>query len=235
MAFRKKAEVILQMKPDILIIQECEDKTKLATELKMPELENGIWIGSNKHKGIAVFAFNGIRIELSERYNQEIEYFIPVKVITIEKKHFNLFAVWAMPFKGSKLKSYVGRVWEGVNYYAEELSQSSILVGDLNSNAIWDKERKVGNHSAVVEYLKEKGLESLYHRQYKMQHGQEVHPTFYLHKNEGKPYHMDYCFVSRNLISKQTDIEVGEYKNWISLSDHMPLLVSLIKINSLTS
>ena len=130
-----------------------------------------------------------------------------------------------MPFKGSKLKSYVGRVWAGINYYEKALRQSSIVVGDLNSNAIWDKERKVGNHNGVVNFLKEKGLESLYHKKYGVEHGQELHPTFYLYKNETKPYHMDYCFASQDLISQHTDIEVGEYKEWIAWSDHMPIVV----------
>jgi len=46
----------------------------------------------------------------------------------------------------------------------------------------------------------------------------------YRHKN--KPYHIDYCFASAELMSGQQTVEVGDYDEWIGLSDHVPVIIT---------
>jgi endonuclease/exonuclease/phosphatase family metal-dependent hydrolase len=48
-----------------------------------------------------------------------------------------------------------------------------------------------------------------------------------MQRKREKPYHLDYCFLSRDLLERVTDVRVGEYEDWIGLSDHMPLIVDL--------
>ena len=40
-------------------------------------------------------------------------------------------------------------------------NENVILTGDFNSNTIWDRKRRIGNHSDVVEKLEEKNIESI--------------------------------------------------------------------------
>jgi len=75
-----------------------------------------------------------------------------------------------------------------------------------------------------VDELEEMGIESLYHKQYGEAQGAESIPTFYLHRKESKPYHIDYAFCSRNILDK-CKINVGTKEEWLGLSDHMPLCV----------
>ncbi|NOX74430.1 MAG: endonuclease/exonuclease/phosphatase family protein, partial [Alphaproteobacteria bacterium] len=44
---------------------------------------------------------------------------------------------------------------------------------------------------------------------------------FYLHRDLAKPYHLDYVFCG---IERAAKIEIGTPDDWISSSDHMPLI-----------
>jgi len=121
--------------------------------------------------------------------------------------------------------SYVGQIWRALQHYEILEKENNILIGDFNSNAIWDRERRHGNHSDVVRILKEKAISSIYHSSTKEEHGSEQSPTLYLLKQLGRPFHMDYCFASQRLINKSTKIAIGKYQDWIHLSDHMPVWV----------
>ena len=46
----------------------------------------------------------------------------------------------------------------------------------------------------------------------------------YRHKN--KPYHIDYCFVSADLVAKLRSVEIGDYDFWTKYSDHVPVIVT---------
>jgi exonuclease III len=227
MAFRKKYQKIMELQPDLLVLQECEHEAKLKEHLSSVEYNQLIWYGKNPHKGVAVLSFNNVEIALSEQHNEDIEYVLPLK-LSMDNREINLFAIWAMPHHESRAKSYVGQVWAAINYYVELLEEDSILIGDFNSNAIWDQKRKVGNHTQVMNFLKESSIYSVYHQLTDTQHGQEDDPTLYLTKNIDKPYHMDYCCASQRLIGQETSIEIGAYQDWIKLSDHMPLIIDNI-------
>ena len=224
MAFRKKYKQILPFKPDLLVLQECEHIDKLGEILEAMNYYQIIWHGINLNKGIAVISFNNIEIELASDFNQDFDFVLPLK-FKLKHKWINLFSVWAMPNKTHPSKSYIGQVWAAANYYKATLSQTSIWIGDFNSNAIWDKQRKDGNHSDLVQLFNDYNILSLYHRQFEIEHGCEQYPTLYLLKKKNRPYHMDYCFLSNELINDKTKVEIGHYEDWIKWSDHMPLII----------
>ncbi len=224
MAFRKKFMHVLDDSIDIAVIQECEHKEKLEIALADTPYNDIIWYGNNKHKGIAVISFNDVHVTLSKNFNTEFEYILPIDV-SVNNTHLNLFAIWAMPHKTERRKRYVGQIWGAINYYKKAFESPSILIGDFNSNAIWDKEHKNGNHSDVVSFLDDFGISSLYHELKEEVHGTESEPTIYLLKQHTKPYHLDYCFISKTMLSNQTTIEIGGIEEWLEYSDHMPLFV----------
>ncbi len=229
MAFRKKYVPILKLKPDLLILQECENGDKLRESIKDIPFNQLIWHGNNQHKGVAAISFNETTITKTDNHHLDFEYVIPLKIKT-HNAEINLFSVWAMPHKSDRQKNYVGQVWGAINHYSNELNKKTIIIGDLNSNAIWDKKYRVGNHSDVVAFLSKRNIHSIYHRQEKEKHGKEKQPTFYLTKKLEKPYHLDYCFATEELINNNTSIRVGKYKQWIELSDHMPIIIEHLNI-----
>ncbi len=225
MAYRGKAAALLQYQPDIVVVPECEQPEKLKFPEGVTQPIDQIWFGNNPHKGIGIFSYSKYRFSLFKHYNPAFRYVIPVSV-TGGKQEFNLFAIWANN-PDDKDGRYVEQIWKALQYYEKLLTGSPVLLaGDFNSNTIWDISHKWGGHSAVVDYLAERGVPSTYHKFHKMKQGEEAHATLYMHRNQQKPYHIDYCFASKGFMRKLTAVEIGKYEDWAGLSDHVPLMIT---------
>lgn len=222
-AFRKKAGEIAKYKPDIAVIQECEHPKTLFSESTFPRPTHYAWFGAIKHKGLCVMSYTGLEFSVSAHYCPDIEYCVPLRVSG--HININLVAVWTQ-HHSDKSYSYIGQAFRAVQSYKDFIcSGDTALVGDFNSNQIWDKERTVGNHSQVVNELEKLGIVSVYHEYCNEQHGSEKTPTFYMYRKEDKSYHIDYCFVPRSLMSRVKQFEVGHHQKWCQLSDHVPMFV----------
>ena len=224
MAFRKKADLILAYKPDILIVPECEhpDKLKFKSETLKPT--STLWFGKNRNKGLCIFSYGNFQLKVLEDYNDNLKTIIPISVSS-DHFNFNLFAVWA--YNPNDMDGrYIVQVWKAIHYYdAIMTNNKTFLIGDFNSNTIWDYKRSK-NHSSVVKLLEDKGIHSLYHYYHKQNQGQEVHPTFYMYRHKSKPYHIDYCFSSEDMIQHLQSVEIGDFDYWIKYSDHVPIIVT---------
>ena len=225
MAFRKKADFILTYNPDILIVPECENPDKLLFSINTPKPTDVLWFGKNNNKGLAIFSYSNFRLTLLENHNQDLQMIIPVAV-TDGQFDFNLFAIWANnPTDGDG--QYIEQVWKAVQHYSALLNDTkTILVGDFNSNTIWDRKHKQSNHSNVVKLLEDRGIFSTYHIYHKQTQGAEQHPTLYMYRHRDKPYHIDYCFASKDLLNKLSSVEIGDFDTWIKHSDHVPVIVT---------
>ena len=225
MAFRKKAGLILAHKPDIVIIPECEHPDKLKFNPDIPEPADKLWFGTNLNKGLGIFSYSKYRFQVHEIHNPELRMIIPITV-TGGETDFTLFAIWAYnPADPDGV--YVEQVWKAIHQYDKHITnKQTILIGDFNSNTIWDKKRRAGNHSNMVKRLEEKAIYSCYHLHHKQIQGKEQHPTLYMYRHKDKPYHIDYCFVSADMAEKISSVEIGDYDFWTQYSDHVPVIVT---------
>lgn len=223
MAFRKKAGHILAHKPDILVVSECEHPDKLKFDDSNISPTGVLWFGENKNKGLGIFSYNHFRLMLIKTHNPAMRMIIPI-LVTGNNYKFTLFAVWANnPADPDGV--YVEQVWKALHHY--KLSKkNTILAGDFNSNTIWDRKYRIGNHSHVVDLLQQKGISSCYHLHHDQKQGKEAHPTHFLYRHRDKPYHLDYCFASSDLAGKVQSVEIGNYDDWHKYSDHVPVMVS---------
>jgi exonuclease III len=227
MAFRKKAEFILVHKPDILIVPECEHPDKLLFPKDVQKPTDILWFGKNQHKGLGIFSFHNYRVAEMDDHNQHLKMIVPISV-TRGRSRFNLFAVWANN-PDDKDGQYVEQIWKAIHQYEALMKNTrTILAGDFNSNTIWDRKRRAGNHSNVVKFLEEKGIFSAYHLHHKQKQGKEKHPTLYMYRHQEKRYHIDYCFASADLIKKLQSVEIGDYHFWKRHSDHVPVIVTFL-------
>ena len=224
MAFRKKAASILAHQPDILIVPECEHPDKLKFDNAVQKPADMLWFGTNVNKGLGIFSYSHFRFKLKRNHNPDLKMIIPIAVKGGEID-FTLYAVWANN-PGDAEGQYIEQVWKALHHYDKKLrNKKTILAGDFNSNTIWDRKYRQGNHSDVVKRLEDKGIFSCYHLHYKQTQGKEAHPTFYLYRHKDKPYHLDYCFASKDMADKILSVEIGVHEFWKLYSDHVPVMV----------
>jgi exodeoxyribonuclease-3 len=224
MAFRKKAHAIVGLEPDILVVPECESPDKLMFDIYAPKPRHSLWYGTNPNKGLGIFSYSNFKFKELDCHNRELKMVVPIEVSNGEEA-FTLFAIWANN-TNDKQNQYVGQIWKALAHYDSLLSRGPlILVGDFNSNSIWDKPKRIGNHTHVVEKLLEKDIHSCYHKHTGDEQGKEGQATLYMYRDNNKGYHIDYCFASQEYIQKLNSVEVGDFTTWSKYSDHMPLII----------
>jgi Exonuclease III len=222
MAFRKKAEIILAYLPDILIVPECEHPDKIIFKGDTKTPTDKLWFGNNRNKGLAVFTFGELKIK-QFNHNELFKFVLPLNIYN-DKISITLFAVWAQ--KPEYHDCYTEQIWSAVHFYSDILGEDNVIIaGDFNSNSIWDKPKRVYNHTNLVKFLMTKNILSTYHNFHNQVQGEERDSTLFMHRKIDRPYHIDYCFASENLIRKLKNVEVGTYEAWTKYSDHKPLIV----------
>ncbi len=220
-AFRKKFDTLEQFNADIIVIQECEDPSQCSDIKYRSWATNYLWAGDNKNKGLGIFCKNDVQISKNDWENNGTKYFISAKI----NDSFDIVAVWNHHANSPNFR-YIGQFWKYLQINKTKLD-TAIILGDFNSNKIWDEWDRWWNHTDVVRELEEIGIRSLYHEYYSKLQGAEGHPTFFLHRNFEKPYHIDYIFASKKIHPKINSFEIGLASKWIEISDHLPLIADI--------
>ena len=223
--YKKKIDKILELNPDIVVIQECEVLERLRAFCKEKIPLKSFWFGGfYPHRGVGVFFYKDYQI-LSMEKNISIEFIAPMKIMN--NFEFYLFAIWAMaPMGKDKGRSYTYQIEKVVTKYENILKNNlSILIGDYNSPHIEEPVEK--SEFKVVEWFKKQEIFSVYHEYFKKGYGEHNQHTFYQHKNIEFKHMLDYCFASKSIIERISNVEVGKYEGWIEFSDHCPLIVDI--------
>lgn len=224
-AFRNKYLEIASLDADIYIIQECENP-ELSNHIDYIEWsKNYLWIGDNKNKGIGVFAKEGILLEAldwdSNYEGHRVKLFLPILI----NKSYQLLAVWTHR-NNSPNFGYIGQMWKYLKINKERF-KDILIIGDLNSNSIWDQWDRWWNHTDVINELKEQEIESVYHYINKEEQGKEKMPTFFLYRNIEKGYHIDYFLIKSKWLENIRSYEIKQRDFWLKYSDHIPQLLEI--------
>jgi exonuclease III len=226
------------------VVQECkeEDWKRLGYAKGRSD-----WYGDGleSNLGVGVFCKEGITItrlpewgnDLSK--NTDFRYLIPYRVAEKEQVEgkmlpFTLIAVWTKnKMDMSDPLDYVQKAHAAIDHYANIglLKGRVILIGDFNSNTIWDKlYREDRNHSALVEKLAKLGIKNC-----SKPDEENKYSTYYYYPRGQEKYVIDdYCFASAS-IADSAKLSVsgidewipnaGGKKLWCGLSDHCPIIV----------
>ena len=220
----------MSLEPDIAVVAESADLETLAK--KAPELSasSAVWVGANRQRGLAVFAFGEYRLTRAGTYNPRITYAVPIQVSG--PADFHLLAIWAHYGFAPLRITTRGPTLRALATYRQFLRNTpSIVAGDLNNHVRWDKPRKAWSHARAVDAFARLGMVSAYHAFEGVDQGFELHPTFYwrTRSEDGPTYHIDYVFLSRSSLGGMQRVRVGTRAEWIAsgLSDHAPLIVDV--------
>ena len=211
--FREKFEQITRLDADIYVIQECENPETCDHQRYLDFANNHIWIGDNKNKGLGIFAKPQIHLSPNNWQSYCLRHFLSVRI----NDTFDLLAVWAG-------KPYIGEYYIYQSINISRYSSNMIIIGDFNSNAIWDKDNPQRTHSDVVQELQKLGLESIYHVVSNEKQGFETQNTFYLYRHTDKGYHIDHCFANPKIVHSY---RIEKDTEWLKFSDHLPIVVEI--------
>ncbi|MFF2299346.1 endonuclease/exonuclease/phosphatase family protein [Arthrobacter sp. NPDC058127] len=176
------------------------------------------WTGSRLNKGLGVLGYADARYRITEQSDAGLPWHIPFTV-----NGLNIIALWAHQL--TRDLRYVRVTHEIVDRHKDFLGQGrALLMGDFNSNTIWDRGHPDRNHSMLVEKLGKLGLCSAFHSQTRSAHGAEQTKTYFHTRNLRFGHHIDYAFVRE---SAKTSLEVGSPDEWLAHSDHMPLILDI--------
>ena len=217
MAFARKRDLVLALHPDLLILQEVSRRD-------IDDLPAGFthWVGSNPHKGLAIVGFGDHDYAIPGCYAGELPWFIPLRIDDLD---LQVIAVWAC-VKTPQFR-YVRVIHAALDHYESFIRAApTIMAGDFNSNAIWDKKHGALDHTHMTARLEALALRSVYHAQHGERHGEELTPTWYMYRNRTKGYHLDYCYVPNTLVPNAS-LAIGHLDAWLAYSDHMPLTLDL--------
>lgn len=207
-AFRNKYKQIINQDADLYIVSEVEDIRKISF---LDNVTNKVYRRiEGDQKGILFFSFSDDEIIPIENNNYGIRYTIPV--VFRGKK---ILGVW---IKG-------GYIEDLYTYSAINLSdlKNSIIIGDFNSNVIWNKKHGERNHTKFDLMMRGINLYSAYHHQYKENLGEETKGTFYMYRKIDKSYHIDYAYIP---IESEFDFSISD-KDVLKYSDHMIITLNI--------
>lgn len=259
--FREDYNEILKQNADIYVIQECEDPdAKYDKYKKYKEAVykfaggNVFWTGNLHYKGLGVFVNKDLNVE-EITTKGPYKHFMAFKI----GNSFYLLAVWAMnKDKELGLPPYVEMIHDFLDENKdEELFDGTpiIMCGDFNSSAVFNPKHTYKrshrdihgnpkNHTCLDCKLNKKGLVSVYHELTKEKSGEEKYATFFQARHFDEPFHLDYVYASKELIKGKTtfkneekgnnlpnEFEILDKDEWISLSDHLPIIFTFDEEN----
>lgn len=221
MAAHKKAALLQQLKPDIAIVPECASPEVIVSKCPDFTFTDALWWERSRHKGLGVFSFGDLRLTRSPHFDPRFEVFLPIEVTG--RSRFNLLAVWALNFRVTSGVTML----DALRFYRRFLaSADAVVAGDFNNSVFWDRPGKSTNFSGIAAALAELGLLSAYHAATGESFAQERHSTLWFLKRPNQGYHIDYCFLPRSWLSTPVSVWVGQARQWLTHSDHAPLVVS---------
>ncbi len=220
MALRLKFERLRSLRPDVAVIQECADPA--GANGWHPDCTAFEWIGFNPDKGLGIFTFGDLALAKHPGYAEAYALYLPVAVTG--RCRFNLLGVWSADPR---------RIPEGatndpltaLRHYRNFLAAGpAIVAGDFNRLPQQLSARRGGPGSSVVDVLAGAGLTNADYAMSDASGQQALRRTHYHQRKFSRGFVVDYMFIPAAEVARLTAFGVGDPHDWITWSDHVPLV-----------
>lgn len=145
---------------------------------------------------------------------------------SIWKAEFHFTSIWVI--KQPK-QSYGKYLYSVLKEYENLYKHSPIIIlGDFNiDQKLTSSYQGTNGMIQISELLNQYKIHSCYHEFYKEDFGKESKSTYFHQRKIEMPFHIDYCFLSNSMIDQNTTFNIGDEKEWLEYSDHLPLIVEI--------
>lgn len=207
-----KIDSVIAMDADIMVLPECA----CPKQLRLPEGYEMTWVGMYDFKGLGVIWKSTVQCSVASWADTEHKYILPL----IVDDKWLLLAVWPTLVPGIK-KSYPQILLECLKAYSEHIIEMpTMIIGDFNCFiGQTGVSKKTGTFEQCIEYMRELGLHSEYHRRTQEDFGEESSCTYHHQFKDEMPFFLDYTFTNISLFAYTLD-------NWNrDMSDHSPQII----------
>jgi endonuclease/exonuclease/phosphatase family metal-dependent hydrolase len=221
-AFRKKAQRIAPLRPDVLAVQEVEPiKNHPAFDGAVQSTyRDSVSDPEYPRRAIGMFSYTGMVLHAVD-LDDPMDAFRRYEAYRGDLI-FQVAVVWTA-VTDSPQTAY-RQAHEGVARHQDWIKQRpTVILGDFNANAAF----KSNNWIDLMDLLNPLGLVSAYHHCFKEAFGAETCCTYFHRGNPSAGFHIDYCFLPDSWASHIEDVKVGSYEDWQDVSDHVPLIVDI--------
>lgn len=232
----------MNLRPDVLIVPECEHPKKLrAAGIDQHTLfseswfnlnaDHCAWVGKNDDKGLAVFTFGKYTLgTLACDLTNGPIWCIPLHVRNNGIAAFDLIAVWSF-YNADSRNRHGNPMVHALEDFAPVLSAEHLVVaGDFNSPINFNEKGPSGFKTTNRE-LEARGLVNAYTSSTGELLGQASQPTFYLYYGMKFMHHIDHVYVPKTW-TNGIRVTCGDYETWVKSearhrSDHVPVIVDV--------
>lgn len=209
---QKKIDQLFKNGADVYVVPEIArgDKIKLSDGFQMK------WVGDENFpsKGLGVIWKAG-RGSVPEWRDESLHYAIPVFVDGVL-----IIGIW--PTKLDKKETYTQIAKDISDHYSKQIKENkTIVTGDFNLYHRAEKKNTDADLLPINELLKSLCLTSVYHKDNRIEIGQETDATYYHQFKKERPFFLDYTY---------SNIPVKDYKllNWDkAMSDHVGQMIEI--------
>lgn len=180
------------------------------------------WVGDGSRKGLALAGF-GIDLDpVPPPTGAGV-----LSTAAAASLGVGVLGIWTMKPAGS---TYGAQVVATIEAYEPWLRTNSVIVaGDFNIAPGRSQDQRTGQLRRAFGLLGDLGYVSVYHHLTGDPYGEEQLATYFHRRHQDDPWHIDFCFVQKDVIERVTSFEVGTYGDWVATghSDHVPLIVDV--------
>lgn len=223
MGLRLKFDRLLSLRPDVAVIQECADPD--GAKGWRPDCTAYDWIGFNPDKGLGIFTFGDLSLARHPSYSAAHALYLPVTVTG--GCAFNVLGLWVADARRIP-PGATNDPLAALRHYRPFLVQGpAIVAGDFNRLPQQMSVQRSGPGRSIVDALTQAGLTNADIVMSDATGQAALRRTHFHQRKFSRGFVVDYLFLSTALADRLTAFEVCGPHDWITWSDHMPLVAEL--------